>query len=264
MSTQTTHSEDGPSAGPAESGWPSVFIIGDSTASTWTTAHAPETGWGQALPLFLDRRHRVVNAALSGASSKSFADAGRFDPVLSAIRPGDVLLVSFGHNDEKVDIPTHYTEPWTTYQEYLTGYLDGARGKGAQVVLVTSVERRRFDSAGGGPYTTHGDYSKSMRALADRRDVPLVDLAELSLRRWKQLGKEGSTEYFLWLKPGESNNYPEGVEDDTHFSGFGAIEVARIVAEELENMEIRDLRIARDSVVSEKDLVWPEPGEGSV
>jgi lysophospholipase L1-like esterase len=237
-----------------------VFIIGDSTASTWTTAHAPETGWGQALPLFLDRRHKVVNAALSGASSKSFADAGRFDPVLSAIRPGDVLLISFGHNDEKVDIPTHYTEPWTTYQEYLTAYLNGARGKGAQVVMVTSVERRRFDPAGN-PYTTHGNYPKSMRALADRRDVPLVDLAELSLGRYKQLGKEASKEYFLWLKPGESKNYPLGVEDDTHFSGRGAIEVARIVAEELERVEIRDLRIVRESVVSEKDLVWPEPGE---
>src|SRR3954454_15832898 len=76
-----------------------VFVAGDSTAATYATADVPRAGWGQALPAFLRPEIDVVNGALSGASSRSFVDLGRLDQILEAIRPGDVLLVSFGHND---------------------------------------------------------------------------------------------------------------------------------------------------------------------
>src|SRR6185436_1338112 len=75
-----------------------VFVAGDSTAATYAIADIPRAGWGQALPAFLRHDIAVVNGALSGASSKSFVDLGRLDLILAAIRPGDTLLVSFGHN----------------------------------------------------------------------------------------------------------------------------------------------------------------------
>ena len=102
-----------------------IFVAGDSTAATYATADVPRAGWGQALHAFLGPRTGVVNEALSGASSKSFADLGRLDRILAAIRPGDVLLVSFGHNDEKVEDPARYTEPWSTFQDYLLRYPSG-------------------------------------------------------------------------------------------------------------------------------------------
>ncbi|WP_431677693.1 rhamnogalacturonan acetylesterase [Kitasatospora sp. KL5] len=212
-----------------------VFVAGDSTASVYPTAAAPRAGWGQALPVFTGPHLTVDDRALSGASSKSFADLGLLDGILADLRTGDRLLVSFGHNDEKTSDPARGTDPYTTYQQYLRRYLDGARSRGALPVLVTSVERRRFD-ADGRALASHGAYPQAMRDLAAAERVPLVDLQALSLALWQQLGPEGTKAYFLWREPG--GNYPDGVADNTHFQAHGAIEVARLVAADLHRQHL--------------------------
>ncbi|MFG2823011.1 rhamnogalacturonan acetylesterase [Kitasatospora sp. NPDC048365] len=219
-------------AGPAAAGprRTTLYVAGDSTASAYTAAEAPRAGWGQALPAFATGHLAVADRALSGASSKSFADLGLLDGILADIRAGDLLLVSFGHNDEKTTDPARGTDPYTTYQAYLRRYLDGARERGALPVLVTSVERRRFDAAGHA-YASHGLYPQAMRDLAAAEQVPLIDLQALSLAAWQRLGPEGTKAYFLWLAAG--GNYPAGVADNTHFQAHGAIELARTVAREL-------------------------------
>ncbi len=233
-----------------------VFVAGDSTAATYATADVPRAGWGQALPAFLRPEIDVVNGALSGASSKSFVDLGRLEQILEAIRPGDVLLVSFGHNDEKTDDPTRYTEPWTTFQDYLNLYIDGARAAHAHPILVTPVERRRFTPEGV-PYLSHGVYPDAMRALAADTKTPLVDLTALSFALWSKLGPEPTKEYFLWLPAGESPNYPAGVSDNTHFQAHGAIEVARLVAENACTLPGRDQHALHNPNIPDDVLVWP-------
>jgi lysophospholipase L1-like esterase len=233
-----------------------VFVAGDSTAATYAVADAPRAGWGQALPVFLRPETRVVNEALSGASSKSFADLGRLDRILTAIRPGDLLLISFGHNDEKIEDPARGTDPWTTFQDYLRRYLDGARAAGARPVLVTPVERRRFTAAGE-PYLSHGEYPDAMRALATATRTPLIDLTALSFALWGSLGVEATKDHFLWLDAGESPNYPAGVSDNTHFQAHGAIEVARLVAAAAWMIPGRDHRALRDPNIPADSLVWP-------
>jgi lysophospholipase L1-like esterase len=249
-------------AGPAHAGDPdrpprrNIFVAGDSTAATYAVADMPRAGWGQALPLFLRPRIDVQNAALSGASSKSFVDLGRLDRILAAIAPGDTLLVSFGHNDEKAEDPARYTEPWTTFQDYLRRYLDGARAAGAYPVLVTPVERRRF-TADGVAYQSHGEYPDAMRALAADTHTPLIDLTALSFALWSSLGPEATKQYFLWLAPGVSPNYPAGVSDNTHFQAHGAIEVARLVVSAGRTLPGRDCRALRDPGIPDDQLVWP-------
>ena len=252
-------------AGPARAGQPgddcgppqrTIYVAGDSTAATYAVADVPRAGWGQALPVFLRPEIDVVNGALSGASSKSFVDLGRLDLILAAIRPGDVLLVSFGHNDEKSEDPARYTEPWTTFQSYLRLYLDGARAAGSHPVLVTPVERRRF-TTDGVPYLSHGDYPDSMRALAADTHTPLIDLTALSFELWSSLGPEETKSYFLWLAAGESTNYPAGVSDNTHFQAHGAIEVARLVVAAGRTLPGRDSQALRDMSIPDDVLVWP-------
>lgn len=227
-----------------------LYIAGDSTAAQKFADAAPETGWGMALPFFLRKDLPVANHAVNGRSSKSFFDEGRLDGILSVIRPGDFLLIQFGHNDEKTEDPTRYTEPWSTYQQYLRMYVQGARARGARPVLATSVERRRFDAAGKA-LTTHGEYPAAMRALATEEGVALLDIQALSLARWQELGVEETKTYFNWTAT---------EQDNTHFNPPGAIEVARLVARELLRARVlgpRDLR-RLDERIPESWITWPE------
>lgn len=237
-------------AGPRRT--PTLYIAGDSTAAQKYANAAPETGWGMAIPFFLQSsRTAVSNHAVNGRSSKSFVDEGRLKGILSAIRPGDFLLVQFAHNDEKADDPTRYTEPWSTYQEYLRMYLDGARARGARPVLATSVERRRFDAAGKA-LPTHGEYPAAMRALAAEERVALLDVQALSLALWQRLGAEETKKYFNWTAT---------EQDNTHFNPPGAIEVARLVARELLRTRVfgpRDVR-RLDERIPESWITWPDP-----
>ncbi|MFE7956728.1 rhamnogalacturonan acetylesterase [Streptomyces sp. NPDC057413] len=238
-------------AAPSPKASRTLYIAGDSTAAQKYSDAAPETGWGMALPFFLHKDLRVANHAMNGRSSRSFLDEGRLDAILSVIRPGDLLLIQFAHNDEKATDPTRYTEPWTTYQEYLTRYVDGARQRGARPVLATPVERRRFDAAGHAQ-PTHGDYPAAMRALAEREGVALLDVQALSLGLWQRLGVERTTTYFNWTAT---------EQDNTHFDPPGAIAVARLVARELLRTRVlapRDTRRLDDEIPGSW-ITWPDP-----
>ncbi|WP_246594942.1 rhamnogalacturonan acetylesterase [Actinoplanes auranticolor] len=252
-------------AGPAEAR-PSkddrrtIYVVGDSTASAYATTEVPRAGWGQALPLFLTPGTTVVNEAVSASSSKSFSVAGRLDRILAVLRPRDVLLISFGHGDES-EHPTRHTDPWTTFQDYLQLYIDGARATRALPVLVTPVERRRF-TADGVSFLSHGEYPDAMRALAATTRTPLIDLAALSFALWSSLGPEATKDYFLWLDAGESPKFPNGVSDDTHLQARGAIEVARLVVSAGRMLPGRDRRALRDPDLSADLLVRPPTRPG--
>ncbi|WP_051865929.1 rhamnogalacturonan acetylesterase [Streptomyces griseus] len=235
-----------------------IYVAGDSTASTYDSSKAPRAGWGQALPVFLTSGVETVNAAQSGASSKSFADTGRLDRILAVIKRGDLLLVSFGHNDEKSDDPSRYTDPSTTYKWYLSQYIDKSRAKGAVPVLVTPVERRHFNSAGV-ISPSHGAYPAAMRELAAAKGVPLLDLTASSTALWNRAGVEGTKKHFMILKAGQYPNYPNGSQDNTHFQALGAIEVARLVATAMRNQGVlpaADFRRLTDPVPTSA-IVWP-------
>ncbi|GAQ77460.1 rhamnogalacturonan acetylesterase RhgT [Streptomyces turgidiscabies] len=202
-----------------------------------------------ALPFFLQKDLVVANHAVNGRSSKSFVDEGRLDAILDVIAPGDFLVIQFGHNDEKSADPVRYTEPWTTYQDCLRLYIDGARARGARPVLATSVERRKFD-ASGNAVPTHGDYPAAMRALAGEESVALLDVQALSIALWQELGVEETKKYFNWTAT---------EQDNTHFNPPGAIAVARLVAAELVRRRVlarRDVRRIGD-VIPESWITWP-------
>jgi lysophospholipase L1-like esterase len=227
-----------------------LFIAGDSTAAQKYADARPETGWGMAAPFFLHSALVVSNHAVNGRSSKSFVDEGRLDVVLEAIRPGDFLLIQFAHNDEKTADPTRYTEPWSTYQDHLRMYVEGARARGARPVLATAVERRRFDAAGNA-LPTHGEYPAAMRALAAEEQVALLDVQALSLALWQELGVEETKKYFNWTA---------AEQDNTHFNPPGAIEVARLVMRELLRTRVLEPRDVHrlDDAIPESWITWPE------
>ena len=69
------------------------------------------TWLGTDAPTLLNGPVRVDNHAVNGRSSKSFIDEGRWDKVIERLRPGDYLIIQFGHNDEKASDPRAIPSP---------------------------------------------------------------------------------------------------------------------------------------------------------
>lgn len=207
-----------------------IYIIGDSTVED---NQPPFRGWGWALPGFTREGVVVKNHALSGRSSRSFRTEGLFAPVEREIGSGDLLLIQFGHNDEKDD--ARHTDPDSSFPQELWRYCAFALGKGAQPVLVTPVCRRYFTGDGSLLYT-HGEYPLAIRRLAAQKRILLVDLKVASRELYKSLGEARTAELFVRLAPGEHPDFPNGHDDKTHFNAHGAQVIADLVAQRLRSL----------------------------
>ncbi|GAA4443038.1 hypothetical protein GCM10023188_43470 [Pontibacter saemangeumensis] len=211
---------------------PTIFLIGDSTLADKPYGKGnPEKGWGQVFPLYLQEGVKVENHAVNGRSTKSFRDEGRWDKVLQKLKKGDYVFIEFGHNDEKSEDPKRYAAPETDYRKNLERYVAETRAKGAIPVLATPIVRRKFE--GGELVDTHGKYPDVVREVAAKRKVPLLDLERKTKELVSRYGEERSKALFLHIAPSEYESLPEGREDNTHLSAYGAFRVSDLVVEEM-------------------------------
>jgi lysophospholipase L1-like esterase len=146
------------------------------------------------------------------------------------VNPGDYVFIEFGHNDE-VPTKASFTPP-ADFQANLRRFIDEVQARKATPILMTAVARRKFDEKGV-LEPTHTEYSALVHAVAADTKTPLLDLDASTSKMLAGYGVDRSRELFLQLKPGENPNYPQGVEDNTHFSPRGASEVATLVADAL-------------------------------
>ena len=122
-----------------------IFMIGNSTMADKPYANGnPEKGWGQVFPLYFKEGIRIENHAVNGRSTKSFIDEGRWDSVLEKIKPGDYVIIEFGHNDEKKDDPKRYAAPRTDYRTNLIKFISETRSKGGTPVLAHSDRKKKI------------------------------------------------------------------------------------------------------------------------
>ncbi len=143
------------------------------------------------------------------------------------------VFIQFGHNDEVPTKKTYTTE--TEFKANLVRYVTETREKKVTPLLLTPVARRKFNAAGiieG----THDVYAQIVRDVANENGVLLIDLDKKSQELYQQMGVENSKLLFVQLKPGEHPHYPEGKEDNTHFSELGARLIAQIVLKELKTL----------------------------
>jgi len=198
-----------------------IFLAGDSTMAHKDENKRPETGWGEQLQKYFDEtKVRVDNHAANGRSTRTFISEGRWQALIDKVKPGDYVLIQFGHNDESKDKGERYTPP-DDFRANLARFVAEVRAKKATPVLLTPVMRRRFNKEGVF-YDTHGEYPDLTRRVATEQKVALIDMHRLSEKVLVKYGPEESRKLFLQLKPGENANYPQGVEDNTHFSPLGA------------------------------------------
>lgn len=225
-----------------------VYLIGDSTMSVKEVEDYPETGWGMPFAYFFDESVEVDNHAKNGRSTKSFIAENRWQPVEENLKPGDYVFIQFGHNDEVKSKVGRYSTP-EEYHANLSRFVRESRSRGAKPVLLTPVARRKFNEAGE-VQGTHDQYSAIVRQVAAELQVPLIDLDQKSQTLLQELGPEKSILLYMHLEPGEHPNYPDGVEDDTHFNELGARKMAQLVLAEIRSL---DLGLADRIVKPEED-----------
>ncbi len=234
-----------------------IFVIGDSTAANKdTTGGKVERGWGMMLQRCFDPDVIVVdNHAVNGRSSKSFIGEGRWDKVVSLIRPGDYVIIQFGHNDEKAQ-PNRHTDPGSTFDYNLAKYVRETREQGGIPVLMNCVVRRNFlvktpevaddellrnttFSDGGNMVEgdslidTHGLYRVAPRDVARRMNCHFIDANQITHDLEQGLGREGSKKLHMWFLPGQEPSLPKGKQDNTHYNIYGAQVVADLLADAL-------------------------------
>ena len=212
-----------------------VYLIGDSTMCIKPPSAYPEAGWGMPFAFFFDQTVQVENRAQNGRSTRTFMEARLWKPVIDSLKEGDYVFIQFGHNDE-VSTKDSYTDE-KKFKENLLQYVNETRSRNANPVLITPVARRRFDSSGN-VEGSHEIYSSIVRETAKVAGVPLIDLDKSSQELLQKLGPVNSKALFLNLEKDEHPNFPDGKEDNTHFSEYGARKIAELVLAGIRSLKL--------------------------
>jgi rhamnogalacturonan acetylesterase len=217
---------------------PTLYLIGDSTVKVGTPG---QMGWGDGIGAFFDlSRINVVNYARGGRSSRTFLTEGLWNRVLNALRPGDFVLIQFGHNDggelftstrprgslpgigdetrEGIVEMTGQFEVVRTFGWYLKKYITDARERGAIPIVCSLVPRRIWKE---------GKVVRDDRALwasqaARAAGAPFVDLNDIVARRYEEVGADGVLKLFA--------------DEHTHTNQAGALFNAGAVVEGLKKI----------------------------
>lgn len=210
-----------------------VYLAGDSTVTDQDVE--PWASWGQFITNYFDDTVVVANYAVSGSALSSFKGGNRLKKILSLLKKGDYLFVEFAHNDEK--IKGEENGAWGSYSTLLAEFVQAARNKGAIAVLVTPTQRRAFN-VNGTLKETHGDFPAAMRAVAQKKNVALIDVTKMTTELYETWGDETSRTAFVQYP---ANTFPgqiKALEDNTHFNSFGANEIALCVVKGIRELDI--------------------------
>ena len=218
---------------------PVLFLIGNSTMRTGTLGNGNngQWGWGYYAHEYFDPiKITVENQALGGMSSRTFYNK-LWQPIKQAIRPGDWVIISIGHNDngpydegrarasipgvgdETLDVVIKETgehETVYTYGGYMRKYINDVRAQGGYPILMSLTPRNAYDDNGKIIRKPHTQWQMQVAA---EEGVPFVDLNEISAQKLDKYGP-WKTNYHFFL-------------DKIHTSRFGAMMNARSAAEGL-------------------------------
>ncbi|MFV8781485.1 rhamnogalacturonan acetylesterase [Microbulbifer sp. SA54] len=221
-----------------------VFMAGDSTMAIKEIKDYPETGWGVPFAYFFDDSVKVENRAKNGRSTRTFIEEKRWAGIMQELKPGDYVIIQFGHNDESESKKDRYTTP-EQYKDNLSRFINDVRSAGAEPILLSPITRRYFESRNK-IKLTH-PYAPLVREIAAREKVQFIDMEVVTREYFQAMGDKDSALRFMHIAPGLHPNYPVGVRDDTHLNQLGAREVAQLVLAELRKLDhplVKRLRTA--------------------
>jgi rhamnogalacturonan acetylesterase len=208
-----------PHDAPLNPSLPTVFVVGDSTAR-----NKADLGWGDHFGHYFDTtKVNVANRAIAGRSARSYMNEGAWDKVLAEMKPGDYVLLQWGHNDgggplgpdfkgrgegkgigeESAEVPIakpfetgplagKTMETIHTYGWYNRKYIADTRAKGATPILLTVTIRDIWTAGPDGKLHIERDmgYRDYDFQIATAEHVPLVDMATVAADKFEMLGPE--------------------------------------------------------------------------
>lgn len=205
---------------------PTVYLCGNSTVVD--NDNEPWASWGQMITRFFTDKVCIANHAESGLSANTFVGGRRLEKIVSQMKRGDYVLVEFGHNDQKQKGPGKGA--YYSFSYYIKQFIDEARLKGAKPILVTPTRRRQFDK-NGKIKDTHADYPAAIRDIAARENIPVIDLQEMTKVLCEAMSEEESKRLYVHYPANTFPGQTQEFKDNTHFSTYGAYEVAKCVIE---------------------------------
>ncbi|MHA6247401.1 rhamnogalacturonan acetylesterase [Pontibacter sp. CAU 1760] len=187
---------------------PTLYIIGDSTVRNTNEGYG---GWGSYIAEQFDTtKIRVSNQAMAGRSTRTFIKEGRWDRVLTALKPGDFVLMQFGHNEgsepdtsragyrgvlrgtgpetKKLTWKDGEQEVVHTYGWYLTKFVREAKEKGATPIIASMIPRNQWE--GGKVLRADDTFGKWAREVAEAEGVHFINLNKITAEKYEQLGPE--------------------------------------------------------------------------
>ncbi len=197
---------------PANPKLPTLMIIGDSTVRNGRgDGRGGQWGWGDELSPYFDlSKINVCNRAVGGTSSRSFITLGYWERVLTLLKPGDFLVMQFGHNDEgplndtsrargtikgvgdesqAIDnLLTKKHEIVHTYGWYLRKYIREAKARGVTPIVCSQIPRMIWRD--GKIVRSDKTYSGWAREVAQQEGVAFIPLNELIAERYDAMGPE--------------------------------------------------------------------------
>lgn len=197
---------------------PTLYILGDSTSTDQMAE--PYASWGQMFTGLFEPTVAVANHGESGESISASISRGRFDKILSQIKPGDVFLVQFGHNDMK-EVARNPQAP-QQYHDNLIKWVKAVQAKGATAAIITPVNRHTFTD--GKVTDSLAPYPDLARDAARLSGAALIELHGMSKTLYESFGDEPS--WALFKHDADGSN-----RDGTHHNNYGAYVLAQLVAQ---------------------------------
>jgi len=245
-----------------------IWTIGDSTVSSFNDSYYyPRYGYGTQIGKYMNKNVVINNLAISGESSKSFTERKNYQTLLSSMKAGDYLTISFGHNDQKQD-KKRFTNPNGDYtvtgsfaNSLYESYIKIAMEKGVHVILATPIVRRPNK----GHWTDvklhiteekdsyeSGDYPQVIRNLGKKFNIPVVDMTVKTKKLYDSIGLENTIYLHAWKTNDKAS------VDNTHTNIWGGMYNAYLLTrgiKELGILEISDYAIDAKAPTMEESLI---------
>lgn len=213
---------------------PTIYLCGNSTVVDQN--YEPWASWGQMITRWFGPEVAISNHAESGLTARTFIASYRLDKILTTLKAGDYVFVEFGHNDEKEHRPGDGA--WYHYQYQLKIFVDQVRAKGAEIVFCTPTQRRFFEDDKRMLKNTHGDFPAAMKMVAEKENVPLIDLNLMTKTFFETLGYEDSKRALVHYPANTFPGQERELADNTHFNPYGAYEVAKCVVMGMKQLQL--------------------------